>query len=63
MKFIEQLRELFRAPSAEVLAVRELEECKRKLLEAQSAKEYAAAMCDRYESAIYRLTEYIRGTE
>ena len=39
MKFLSQIRELFQPPSAEVLAVREYEECKRKLLEAQSAKE------------------------
>jgi len=63
MKFIAQLRELFQPPSAEVLAVREYEECKRKLLEAQSAKEYASAMCDRYEASIYRLGRYIRGEE
>lgn len=63
MKFIAQLRELFQPPSAEVLAVREYEECKCKLLEAQSAKEYASAMCDRYESSIDRLERYIRGVE
>lgn len=63
MKFIKDIQEMFRVPSAEVLAVRELEEAKRDLLNAQSAKEYATAMCVRYESTILRLTKYVRSTE
>ena len=48
-----------RAPSAEVLALRELEEAKRRLLEAQSGREYAASMCKYHEDRINRLTRFL----
>lgn len=52
--------EMVRAPSAEVLALRELEDAKRRMLEAQSAKEYAASMCKYHEDRIKRLSAYLR---
>ena len=56
---IEYVKSLYRVPSAEQLALRELEESKRKLLQAQSAREYADSMCKYYEAKIKRLTTYL----
>lgn len=54
-------RTVFGTPSAEQLALRELEDAKRRLLDAQSSKEYATAMCDFYEAKIDRLGSYLGG--
>jgi hypothetical protein len=53
------LTELFRIPEAKILAQRELDECKRKLLDAQTAREYADSMCKYREAQIKRLTAYL----
>jgi hypothetical protein len=58
-----RIKKLWAAPSAEVLALRELEESKRRLLEAQTAREYAESMCKYREAQIKRLTAYIKGME
>ena len=58
-----QLKKLWVTPSAEVLALRELEDSKRRLLEAQTAREYADSMCKYREAQIKRLTAYIKGVE
>ena len=50
---------MFDVPTAEILALKELENCKRKLLEAQTAKEYAESMCKYREAQIKRLTAYL----
>ena len=55
------VKNAYATPSAEVLALRELEESKRKLLEAQSAREYADSMCKYREAQIKRLAVYIKG--
>ena len=60
---IDQLKKLWTTPSAEVLALRELEDCKRRLLQAQTAREYAESMCQYREAQIKRLTAYIKGIE
>ena len=60
---IEKLTKLWATPSAEALALRELEECKRRLLQAQTAREYADSMCKYREAQIKRLTAYIKGVE
>jgi hypothetical protein len=52
-------KELFRIPEAKVLAQRELDDCKRKLLDAQTAREYADSMCKYREAQIKRLTAYL----
>jgi hypothetical protein len=52
-------KSVFDVPTAEMLALKELEECKRKLLEAQTAKEYADSMCKYREAQIKRLTAYL----
>ena len=50
---------IYTTPSAEAIALRELEESKRRLLEAQSSREYADSMCKYYEAKIKRLTVYL----
>lgn len=54
------IKQVYGTPSAEALALRELEEAKRRLLEAQTAKEYADSMCRCHETRIKRLTTYLR---
>jgi hypothetical protein len=49
-------------PSAESLALRELGDSKRGLLEAQTAREYADSMCKYREAQIKRLTVYLHNT-
>jgi hypothetical protein len=49
----------FQTPSAEALALDELEMAKRELLEAQSAREYADSMCKYHDARIKRLTIYL----
>ena len=53
------VKSVYTTPSAESLALRELEESKRRLLEAQSSREYAVSMCSYYEAKIKRLTAYL----
>ena len=60
---IEYIKNLWATPSAEVIAIRELEEAKRKLLEAQTGRGYADSMCKYHEARIKRLTTYVRGVE
>ncbi len=57
------LKKLWQTPSAEMLAMRELEEAKRRLLEAQTTREYADSMVKFREAQIKRLTAYIKGVE
>jgi hypothetical protein len=53
------LTKMWAIPTAETLALRELEDAKRKLLQAQTAREYADSMCKYRESQIKRLTAYL----
>lgn len=53
------LKSLYATPSAEAIALRELEDSKRRLLDAQSSREYAESMCKYHESKIKRLTAYL----
>lgn len=53
------VKNIYTTPSAEAIALRELEDSKRKLLEAQSGREYADSMCKYYEAKIKRLTVYL----
>lgn len=50
----------FKEPSADVLAVIELEDAKRQLLAAQSALEYAASMVDYNTSRVARLEQRVK---
>ena len=56
---IEWVKNVYAVPSAEVIALKELEEAKRKLLEAQTGREYADSMCKYHEARIKRLTAYL----
>jgi len=47
-----KLMEMFRTPSAEVLALRELEQAERSLLEAQTSQEYAKRMAEYHNDRI-----------
>jgi len=58
-KFIDWVKNFYATPSAEALALRELEDSKRRLLEAQTAREYADSMCKYREAQIKRLTAYL----
>ena len=60
---MEYLKNIWRTPSAEMMAMRELENAKRNLLEAQTAREYADSMCKFREQQIKRLTAYIKELE
>ena len=60
---MQELKKLWSTPSAESLALRELEDAKRKLLDAQTSREYAESMCKFREAQIKRLTVYIKGLE
>ena len=53
-----KLTEITRAPSADAMAQRELEDAKRSLLEAYSAVEYATAMVDYHSKRVRRLLNY-----
>lgn len=62
-KLIEVTRNYFAMPSADAMALHELEEAKRKLLSAQTGREYADAMCKFHEAQIKRLTAYVYKNE
>lgn len=53
------VRNVYATPSPEALAYRELDDSKRRLLEAQTAREYADSMCKYREAQIKRLTAYL----
>lgn len=59
--FVEWFKNLYATPSAEQIALRELETAKRSLLEAQSAREYADSMVKYHDARIARLTKYLTG--
>lgn len=59
MNLIDYLKNVYKTPSAEALALHELEDAKRKLLEAQTGREYADSMCKYHEARIKRLTTYL----
>ncbi len=49
------IQQLLQKPSANELAVRELNEAKRELLVAQTGRDYADAMCKYHDARIKRL--------
>lgn len=59
IKFINAMQSIFRTPSADELAVVELEEAKRQLLQAQTALDYSKRMVDYHSDRIKRLTAYV----
>jgi hypothetical protein len=63
MNLTYRLKELWRLPSAKEMAVKELEEAKRRYLDAQSAMEYARRMSDYHADRVKRLTNYLESSE
>jgi hypothetical protein len=57
---IDQLKDYFRLPSPKELALKELNEANRRLLETLSAKEYAQRMAEFHQDRIKRLTAYLK---
>lgn len=55
----EFLFSLLRVPTADVMAVRELEEAKRDLLRSQSAQDYSKRMVEYHQDRVKRLTAYV----
>lgn len=53
------LHSIFRVPSADEMAVKELEEAKRELLRMQTAQDYSKRMCEYHADRIKRLSAYI----
>ena len=63
MNFIERFQSLWQMPSPKELAAKELEEAKRRFLDAQSGMEYAKRMSDYHADRIKRLTNYLENSE
>jgi hypothetical protein len=57
---IDHIKDYFRLPSPKEIALKELNEANRRLLETLSAKEYAQRMCDYHSDRIKRLSAYLR---
>ena len=55
----EFLFSLLRLPTADVLAVRELEDAKRDLLRSQTAQDYAKRMVEYHQDRVKRLSAYV----
>jgi len=62
MKLIYRFQDFWRMPSAKEIAAKELEEAKRRFLDAQSAMEYARRMSDYHADRIKRLTNYLESS-
>lgn len=54
------VKNLFRTPSIEAIALRELEAAKRELLQMQDTQEYAAKMVEYQQGKITRLTLFLK---
>lgn len=53
------VKDSFRMPSADVMAIKELEQAKRELLAMQTAKDYSSRMVEYNQDRIRRLTVQI----
>ena len=61
MDFISRLRALFAPPTADVMAVRQLEDTRRYLLRAYAYREEVIATVQMYEARLRRLEAAVRG--
>ena len=61
MTMLEQLKQLFKIPTADELARREYHEARRELLSSQSAAEYHQSMIEYHIKRLLRLKEIING--
>ena len=59
---IGQLKKLWATPSAETIALRELEQSRRELLAAHTQAEYSAKLVEFHKAKIKRLTLFLSGT-
>lgn len=59
-RLISWVRALVSVPTAQALALRELEDARRALLEAQSGREYAESLCKYHDARIRRLSAYLQ---
>ena len=57
MNWLHELTAVFRPPSAEVLAVRQYEDAKRRLLDALANQEYSNSLVDLYSNQVKRLAK------
>jgi len=62
MNYIEYIKSLFAPPSAETLALRELEESRRELLKSQAHQEYTAKMVEYHQGKIVRLSKFLKAS-
>lgn len=53
------MQSIFRTPTADELAIAELEEARRSLLQMQTALDYSKRMVDYHSDRIKRLTTYV----
>ena len=60
MDTLKTMLEMFRKPSAKVIAQRELEDAQREYLVAQSTTEYAKQMAQYHADRVKRLQAYIQ---
>jgi hypothetical protein len=59
MQIIEIIKDLCRRPSVKMLALKELEEAQRNLLEAQTGLDYAKNICNYNVERIKRLNKFL----
>ena len=62
MNLIQFIKSLYALPSPETIALRELEQSRRDLLNAQTSQEYAAKMVEFHKGKIKRLTAFLKET-
>ena len=62
MNIIHTIKALYAPPSPETIALRELEESRRELLNAHTQQEYALKMCEYHKNKIKRLTLFLKET-
>lgn len=60
---INTLKSIYAPPTAETLALRELEQSRRDLLSAQTQQEYSSKMVEFHKVKIKRLTAFVKGME
>lgn len=63
MTLLEQLKQIFKTPTADELARREYDEGRRELLLSQSAAEYHQSMIKYHTTRLIRLKEIINGAK
>jgi hypothetical protein len=60
MNWLQQIVAVFKVPTAEVLAVQELADAKRSLLQSLSAQEYASALVTYNTDRVARLGKHVK---